>query len=298
MKLLKDKPLTIALIALQFFYLASAHANVPEKVWQTSRFEEPESALFDPDKKVFYVSNIKGSPIAKDGQGYISRLSEKGKITDLHWVNDLNAPKGLAINGGKLYVADMQQLHIINTHSGHLEKSIDVPTSKMLNDVAIDSKGNVYITDILGGGIFQYKDEQMTQWISPLKLPHPNGLFIKGKTLFVATWGKGMKDDFSTTELGSLYQVDLNNKAISLIKDAQHIGNLDGITSINQQLIVNDWMNGNIFRRDKNGTKLLFKVAKSASDISSDGNYLIVPVMKENTVIAYNISKIQEHGNK
>ncbi len=86
MKLLKSRPLSTVLIAVQLFYFAAASgAGEPEKVWQANGFEEPESALYDPDKQVFYVSNIKGSPIEKDGQGYISRLSNKGEITDLHW---------------------------------------------------------------------------------------------------------------------------------------------------------------------------------------------------------------------
>ncbi len=293
MKLLKSRPLSTILIVGQLFYFAAANASEPEKVWQTNGFEEPESVLYDPDKQVFYVSNIKGSPIKKDGQGYISRLSNKGEITDLHWVEHLDAPKGLAINNGKLYVADIQRLHIIDTHSGKLEKSISAPNSQMLNDIAVDRQGVVYITDVLAGGIFQYKDKHITPWISPAQLPHPNGLFIKGNTLFVATWGKGLKEDHSTDELGSLYQIDLDSKAVTLIKDAQHIGNLDGITSINQQLIVNDWMNGNVFRRDENGTTLLFKAAKTSADISTDGQYLIVPVMTENTVIAYDISVIK-----
>ncbi len=294
MKLLKSRPLSTVLIVGQLFHFAAAYAGKPEKIWQTNGFDEPESVLYDPDKKVFYVSNMKGSsPIEKNGQGYISRLSNKGEITDLHWVEHLDAPKGLAISNGKLYVADIQQLHIIDTHSGQLEKSISVANSQMLNDIAVDRQGVVYITDVLAGGIFQYKDKHITPWISPAQLPHPNGLFIKGNTLFVATWGKGLKEDFSTDELGSLYQIDLNSKAVTLIKDAQHIGNLDGITSINQQLIVNDWMNGNVFRRDENGTTLLFKAAKTSADISTDGQYLIVPVMSENTVISYDISVIK-----
>ncbi len=293
MKLLNGRPSSVVLIATQLFCLAAANADEPEIVWQTNGFEEPESALYDPDKEIFYVSNIKGSPVEKDGQGYISRLSGEGKITDQRWVEHLDAPKGLAISNGKLYVADMQRLHVIDTHSGKLEKSISVPNSQMLNDIAVDRQGVVYVSDVLAGGIFQYKDKQISPWVSPAQLPHPNGLFIEGDTMFVATWGKGLQEDFSTDELGSLYQVDLDSKDVAPVKGAQHIGNLDGITSMNRQLIVNDWMNGNVFRHDENGATLLFEAPRTSADIGTDGQYLIVPVMEENTVIAYDISAVE-----
>lgn len=291
MKLFKYTHLKKILILTQLYLLTVTHATEPEKIWETMGFDAPESALYDTGHNVFYVSNINGSPLELNGKGYISRLSPTGKIIDLKWVTGLDAPKGLAIYENHLYVADMQKLHIIDTNSGHIENSIYVPASKMLNDIAVDQSGAVYVTDMLGGGVFKWKNNQMTKWLSAETFPHPNGIFIKGKNLLLATWGKGIQNDFTTDILGGVYQVELTDKVVTPVAAAQQIGNLDGLTNINQQLIVNDWINGNVFTVGEQGVELLFTAPKTAADISANGNLLIVPVMGQNKVTAYSINQ-------
>src|SRR5436190_1914394 len=56
---------------------------------------QPESAYFEPTTQSIYVSNVQGSPVEKDGQGYISKVSPDGKMVAEKWVDGLNAPKGM-----------------------------------------------------------------------------------------------------------------------------------------------------------------------------------------------------------
>src|SRR3990172_12561174 len=66
-------------------------------------FETPESVKYDPDLDVWYVANINGSPVDRDGNGYLSRLPRDGSVDALKWIAGgangvtLDAPKGMAL---------------------------------------------------------------------------------------------------------------------------------------------------------------------------------------------------------
>ncbi|MCK4548774.1 MAG: ATP/GTP-binding protein, partial [Candidatus Krumholzibacteria bacterium] len=78
------------------------------KKWATDPvFKVPESVCWDFDREILYVSNIAGNPGEKDGEGFISRVSIEGEVRKLRWVTGLNAPKGMAVFGGRIYVSDI-----------------------------------------------------------------------------------------------------------------------------------------------------------------------------------------------
>ena len=87
----------------------------------------PESAVLDAAQGVIYVSNVNGDASAADGNGYIAKLSLKGEILDKEWVTGLNAPKGLALHDGKLYVSDIDELAVIDTASGKITAKHKAP---------------------------------------------------------------------------------------------------------------------------------------------------------------------------
>jgi len=266
-----------------------ASASAPVKVWSLEGFDQPESVLHNAHDNSLYVSNINGSPLEDNGKGYISRLSSEGKLLEKFWVTGLGAPKGMALYGGSLYVADLQTLHIIDIQTRRIEQSLVMPGSKMLNDIAVDKNGVVYVSDLLGGGIYRYAQGQFTPWIAPADVPHPNGLFYQNDALVMATWGEGMQKDFTTQTAGGLYGIDTATKTLTPLAGAQRMGNLDGIAAINGALMVNDWINGNVFRYRDGQATLLFNAGKSAADISALDDHLLVPVMFEGRVDTYRI---------
>jgi hypothetical protein len=268
---------------------SSAAIAAPEKLWSLSGFDEPESVLAHSAKHVLYVSNINGSPVELNGKGYISLISDSGKILRHVWVNGMDAPKGMAIDSQFLYVADMQQLRIIDHEKGELVKSVKADSSVMLNDIAIDDKGNVYISDILGGGVYRYKDGILSQWVSSKLLPHPNGLMFSNGKLVVATWGEGLKDDFSTESLGGLFQLNTESGNLTPYQYVQNLGNLDGIATIGNSLYISDWMNGRVYGLNKKKISLLLDTGGHPADISSMGAKLFVPMMFSQRIDAYKI---------
>ncbi|MCD6296427.1 MAG: ATP/GTP-binding protein, partial [Deltaproteobacteria bacterium] len=76
------------------------------KQWETEKeLRVPESVLYDASGNILYVSSINGRPTEKNGRGFISKVSLNGKIEVLKWATGLDAPKGSAIHGNKLYVS-------------------------------------------------------------------------------------------------------------------------------------------------------------------------------------------------
>ncbi|HCN83841.1 MAG TPA: ATP/GTP-binding protein, partial [Sphingobacteriaceae bacterium] len=98
--------------------------------------------FFDKANNVLYVSNIDGKePWGADGKGSIGKVGLDGKIITAEWVSGLDAPKGIGMYDGKLYVADLTNLVIIDIKAGKIDKKVPIAGSKGLNDVSIDGKG-------------------------------------------------------------------------------------------------------------------------------------------------------------
>ena len=73
---------------------AAVASASPQRVATTEGFSTPESVLYDSDQQVWFVSNINGSPSAKDGNGFISRLTSDGAIDSLHFIQGAGAGAG------------------------------------------------------------------------------------------------------------------------------------------------------------------------------------------------------------
>lgn len=192
------------------------------ELWRATGFEQPESALVDAAHNRIVVSNIVGNPGAADGNGYLSLLSMDGKVIIRHCVDGMDAPKGMAISGGKLYAADITRVRVVDLASGRLVKTIDVPGAVFLNDMTQDSAGKVYVSDMLADAIYRIDGDRPELFVKDALLASPNGVFADGDRLIVASWGKGInKADFSTAEPGGLLSVDLTTRKVSPLPGAR-----------------------------------------------------------------------------
>jgi hypothetical protein len=183
---------SIDILILSFILINPVNAKQPnlELNWELDGLHNPESAVYDPVLNHLYVSNVDGSPIDKDRNGFISIVSLDGKIINKKWVTGLNAPKGLTLHGRTLYTTDIDELVSINIDNGQITNRFKVDDAKFLNDVAADKNGNVYVSDmaldrihILTGGNFDI-------WIESADLEAPNGLHIQGDEIILGSWGK------------------------------------------------------------------------------------------------------------
>ncbi|MBZ9817809.1 ATP/GTP-binding protein [Mesorhizobium sp. CA7] len=271
--------------------LAAISVSVAQagELWRTTGFEQPESALVDAAHDRIVVSNIVGNPGAVDGNGYLSLLSMDGKVISRHWVDGMDAPKGMAITGGRLYAADITRVRVVDLASGRLVETIDVPGAVFLNDMTADSAGNVYVSDMLADTIYRIDGDRPELFVKDALLASPNGVFADGGRLIVASWGKGINTiDFSTAEPGGLLSVDLATKKITPLPGAQKFADLDGVIAIGDTIYATAYMTGTLYSYKPGGAPTVVAQFKPGSaDIGTDGNATIyMPLMGEGEVAA------------
>ncbi|MBX9864213.1 MAG: hypothetical protein K2Y42_15855 [Hyphomicrobium sp.] len=281
---------TVAALALAVTLAACGDSHTPTKLWETTGFQTPESAIVDTASNVIYVSNIAGGPADRDGNGYISKLSPDGKVTVEKWVTGLDSPKGLGLHGGKLFVADLDKLVEIDVASGNIVTKHEAAGAKILNDVAIDGEGNVYTSDWPGNAIWRLSGGTFEKWLESDKLANPNGLLIDGDKLIVAAWG-AMEADFSTKTPGNLLAVNLADKSISNLGNGKPVGNLDGLERFDaDSFIVTDWVAGKVFQITRAGdAKELLVLGQWSADLTYNATTrtAIIPLMVDGKVVAY-----------
>jgi gluconolactonase len=238
----------------------------------------PESAIAAKNGLI-YVSEI--NEFGKDGDGQISTIDKNGKLAV--FATGMDDPKGLAIIGKDIYVADKARvLKVAPDGKWQVFAAEDAFPVKpqFLNDLESDDEGNLYVSDSgdlkTGGAIYRIDRAGMVTLITDGKkdpaVLAPNGLLMDGR-------GKMLEVDIAS---GILYRIDLSSG--KLTKLAEGFGGADGIVrSKKGMLYVSDWANGKVFSVDKNYKVTLIKDGlKSAADIniSRDGRYLLVPDMK------------------
>jgi sugar lactone lactonase YvrE len=121
----------------------------------TDSMKTPESVRYDADLDAYFVSNINGNPSQKDGNGFIARV-DAGNTSAMTMLAQggksgvtLNAPKGIAIVGDTLWVADIDVVRAFNKRTGAAIATVDLRPMKatFLNDVVAGPDGAIYVTD-------------------------------------------------------------------------------------------------------------------------------------------------------
>jgi DNA-binding beta-propeller fold protein YncE len=253
------------------------------KIWETPEgLDVPESAFYNTDDQTIYVSNICGMHNVKDGIGFISKLNDKGQFIEKEWVNGLNAPKGINIWKGKLYITDIDEVLEIDLKSGQIIKRYKNANAKAVNDIAVDSKGHVYVTDTKTNCIFLIGKDSLEVFVRSDEISKVNGAVVANNHLLF-----GSKDN--------LVSLALSTKAIKVL--AEKTGYLDGMVSINsKKIITTDWkgkvqlikLGGSI--ETLLNTTLVDIYAADIGYIKSQ-RLLLVPTFYNNKVIAYRISE-------
>ena len=293
------KKLTVSniIISVLILTLSTISNAAPEltKLWETKAdFKLPESVIYDKENDVLYVSNMQDDPFKKDKNGFISKVDLDGNILKLKWVKGLNAPKGLAISKGKLYVGDIDQLVEIDIKKGKISNRYDAVGAALLNDVAADSKGNIYVSDTFTDTIYRLNTfGQLTKWLYSPELQAPNGLHYEKGQLIVGSWGHPT-DGWAAAEVGHLKTISLKTKKIKSLGSGKAVGNLDGVESDgNGAYYVADWVGGKLLHIQRNGRfKEVLKLSQGVADheIIHEKNIIIIPMMLEGKLITYKIN--------
>lgn len=215
-----------------------ARAEQPIRV--VSGFKNPESVLIDGARR--FVSNIgeKLDPVGHDGDGFISELDAEGRIVALHAMPidgaKLDAPKGMAMLGGRLYVADINRVVGFDpaTRKQVFEARVPGDSPSILNDIDVVD-GALVVSDTLRGKLYRLDIGTGTFAVFADGIPGANGVVWDAKAKRVLVVGLGAR-----FEGGDVFEVRADG-ATHKIENGPH-GILDGLALLpDGRMIVSDW---------------------------------------------------------
>ncbi|MGJ7029814.1 ATP-binding protein [Niabella hirudinis] len=154
------------------------------QLWKTrDSIPVPESVLPVHRENELYVSLIDGKGNEKDGKGGVGILNKDGTVKNLSWVTGLNAPKGLGLYKKNLYVADLTDVVVIDIKTAKVIKTIPIPGAVFLNDITVDRKGTVYVSDTRQNKIYKLTNDKPEVFMEGVN--SANGLKAIGTDLYV-----------------------------------------------------------------------------------------------------------------
>lgn len=207
----------------------------------------PEGIAYDSRTKTFYVGSTYKRKIVKiDDKGRISdftqeaqdglrgvlgmRVDEKRRIL---WAISSHAGLAMPIKNDDRNCIGCSEVFKYDLKTGKLIKKYTLnnkPDQHFLNDLAIASNGDVYITDTVYGSIYfiPAAGSEMTEFLNLGKDSYPNGIDLSAdeKRLFVALNGR----------IGAIELKDKKVSSLAMPKDIQ-ITPIDGLYFYKNSLI-------------------------------------------------------------
>ena len=279
---------------------AGVVAAPPAKPAAAVTFKEglatPESVLYDAQTDTYLVSNINGAPLDKDNNGFIAELAPDGKVVNAKLIEGgknkvtLNAPKGSALLGGVLYVADIDTVRMFDRTTGAPKGEVKLKGATFANDVAAGPDGNIYVSDSGLSPKFEGTGTDAIWVIKPGKAPTakalikskdlhgPNGLLVTKDAVHVACFGAA-----------ELQTYDLKGKKVGEFTKLPN-GGLDGLVMVGDELLVTSWAAKTIYRGKLGGEfKEAFTDQEAPADLGFDTkrNRVLVPHCQAGTVEAW-----------
>lgn len=252
-----------------------------------SLYSETVTNLLTPESVIqaksgdLFVSEINEFDI--DGDGRISRIDANGKVTV--FAKGMDDPKGLAMIGNKLYVADKTRILEVTSNGNwqvYAAESTFPFTPQFLNDLVADQNGNLYVSDSgnlkSGGAIYKIAPDGVVSVIVDGSNPNvkaPNGLLIDDRKHLLTV-------DFAT---GILYRINIATSKMTKLADG--FGGGDGLIRTPKGTIyISDWKNGNIYLAADGKAQIVKGGFNSPADIAitQDQEHILIPVMKAGTL--------------
>ena len=234
-------------------------------------FAFPESVGCDAQGKVLYVSQFGSElkPAEKDGKGKISKVGLDGKILEDRFLpahgEILHKPKGIWIQGGRLWVTDIDAVWEFDLKTRHGRK-LDLPGITFANDPAI--LGNsLYVSDNRADLIYRVEPVDFLKMKGAPQITvaaagkkwYPNGLYPARDGSLLAVGFQSPKDPRGIYSLG-------RHGGTKTLADG--VGQLDGVYQMKDgSLLITDWKSGSFSHWSaKGGLKPLATGFKGPAD--------------------------------
>ena len=240
---------------------------------------------------VYYIANANGDPGNRDNKGFISKANREGKVTDLHFIQGgknsvtLHSPRGMAIVGPLLYVADVDVIRGFTKDRGEPRLTISFSQfhSQSLTGLTADARGTLYVSDSDSNTIFQIdptQDHKVTVFAQHSSLSQPHGLAVHPRSGHVV--GVGWEDGkiFEIDEQGTIHELFVN----SFFRGGFY--NLDGIDFDKYgTMYVSDMTAGKVWRIQANKKKEViaeFLISPSGIGVDRTNHVILVPYLYAN----------------
>jgi hypothetical protein len=259
-----------------------------------SGFQGPESVKYDAEQDVFFISNQTGAGSAKDGNGYIVRVSASDPDKSNVFIESgrngavLDSPKGITLHGDTLWTADIDKLRAFHRITGAPLATIDfAPVGAVqLNDLMIAPDGSIHVTDtgiIMGRDGVVHTGPDRIFAVGPggairtvaegNQLQMPNGIAwdSAGKRWIVVSFAPYFGEVAAMPAEGSTRQVLF----------ATPFGNLDGVEVLpNGAILFASWQDSSVHVLEKGRERKLVHQVPEPADIGIDTrrNRLAIPL--------------------
>ncbi len=254
-------------------------------------FATPESVLHDEQADVYLVSNINGEPLGRDDNGFIARIRPDGGVESLKWIDGaadaitLNAPKGMALHGDTLFVADIDSVRAFHRTSGESLGARGIDGVSFLNDMAAGPDGTLYVTDTgldasfapTGrDAVYRFGAEGPSALVEGAQLRNPNGIVAESDALVMVPFGSA-----------TVMRFPLDGSAPDTIATLP-AGQLDGIVrTAAGEYIVTSWEGSAVYRIAADGTvTTLAENLEAPADLGYDARRqrVLIPLFNGNRV--------------
>jgi sugar lactone lactonase YvrE len=265
-------------------------------------FELPESVVQDQETGAIYCSNVGGTEatldavVKKDGNGFISRISATGAIEVRKWLPHaedpaLDGPKGMAIVGTILWVADIDRVVGYDLDSGRQLSSFDLTDKNVTfaNDL-VEIDGTLLLTDTAGDQVLQLAGADRgtitgVEIIEKGIFGGANGIAVDGKgMLYLATYPVGTMPAAGGMVRRFTYGGSMDQR--SRLPFA--VGAWDGVAVAGDGTVyASDWTSAGVWKLAPGGEpEQIAKDMKGPADLCllRDGSALLVPQMGGGTV--------------
>jgi hypothetical protein len=240
------------------------------------------------DGKFIYAADIgkELNPTTKDGDGQIIKLDKKGKILETNFVKEkLDAPKGLTINKGILFINDIDRLLAIDLKTGTKLYEIDFSKdTSFLNDIAVWDNNILYVSATDKSKLYKVNlvDKSYSEIKTDINISGINGLFCykKASRIYVNGFGTDNKPN------GIVGYINLKDSAFTQISNLE--GYYDGIFISKDVLYVSNWVafekkgviqGIGIYSSKRIATINTSEKISGPADFIIDNDQLIVPAM-------------------
>ena len=250
-------------------------------------FASPEGAAWDGTH--LYISNVgpQLDPMKKDGDGFILRLNAEGTAVQdsaLFAALKFDAPKGMAVLNGFLYVTDIDRIVRIDLATVQQADVIDMSATgaQFLNDLVIKDDSTLLVSATDQNAIYEVDFIRHEYKKLPIKgLNGPNGLHYESEEgkIYCAEYG-------SEEGEGRLLAIDARGGQTRVLHT--HRGGLDGLVRLrNGNLVFSDWNSKSLHQLDLRSntlTRFALDSIQGPADLgySPAEDRLWIPCMMEN----------------